>query len=399
VIEDWFRKLERELEGLREKGRLRSLRTYSGMNDRLLNDRPSNNPSSIDFGSNDYLGFAEDPKLKELAFESLRASALSSSSSRLLPGHHAAHAAAEAYFARFVGAEAALLFNSGYDANTALLTTLPTRHDLILYDDRSHASIYDGVHASLAKSKRFAHNSAADLRRILESIGQIFGQIFVVLESVYSMDGDIAEVEAIARVAHDYSAILMVDEAHATGVLGMRGEGLVKNTIGRNNSVLTVHTCGKALGAAGAFIAGSRTVVEYLINKARPFIYTTALPPLIPLQLISAIQRLESEGPELVTTLCERSYFLRTELKKSLHRWTVPEGRTPIISILIGADEHALRAARILERLGFQVPAIRPPTVPEGSARLRLNVSLRHHEGDLRRVIDAIVRTEAEMSN
>ncbi|MFI5201662.1 MAG: aminotransferase class I/II-fold pyridoxal phosphate-dependent enzyme [Candidatus Kapaibacterium sp.] len=380
--EVWLRKLERELDVLREKSRLRSLRTYPG----------------IDFGSNDYLGFAEDEELKEQALEALQSSALSSSSSRLLPGHHTEHIAAEKYFANFVGAEAALFFNSGYDANMALLITLPTRHDLILYDERSHASIYDGVHASLAKSRRFAHNSASDLQRALENREPSSGHIFVVLESVYSMDGDVAELVEIAKVTNEFGAIVIVDEAHAMGVLGLHGEGLVKETIGRNRSILTVHTCGKALGAAGAFVTGSRTVVEYLVNKARPFIYTTALPPLIPLQLINAIRRLESEGPVLVQKLRERSDFVRATLRASLVRWKVTEGVTPIISIIIGGDDDALRASQSLSELGFNVPAIRPPTVPEGSARLRLNISLRHSEEEVRAVAEALVKTESEMA-
>jgi len=387
VPEDWLRKLDRELERLREKGRFRSLRMYAAMEDR----------SSIDFGSNDYLGFAEDRKLKEQALESLRASALSSSSSRLLPGYHSEHLAAEKYFANFVGAEAALFFNSGYDANMALLTTLPTRHDLILYDERSHASIYDGVHASLAKSRRFAHNSASDLDRILEN-RELSGQIFVVLESVYSMDGDVAELAKIANVASEYEAIMIVDEAHATGVLGQRGEGLVKETIGRNSGILTLHTCGKALGAAGAFVAGSRTVMEFLVNKARPFIYTTALPPIIPLQILNAVRRLESEGSALAQKLRERSDFVRARLRASLVHWKVTEGVTPIISIIIGEDEDALRASQALSKLGFDVPAIRPPTVPEGSARLRMNISLRHSKEELRGVVESIVETEAEIA-
>ncbi len=388
MSEVWLHKLERELERLREKGRLRSLRTYAGMDDR----------SSIDFGSNDYLGFAEDRELKGQALESLRSSALSSSSSRLLPGHHAEHLAAEKYFADFAGAEAALFFNSGYDANMALLAALPTRHDLIFYDERSHASIYDGVHASLAKSRRFAHNSAGDLRRILESREPSSGQLFVVLESVYSMDGDVAELVEIAKVASEYEAILIVDEAHATGVLGRRGEGLVKDTIERSGNILTVHTCGKALGAAGAFVAGSKIVMDYLINKARPFIYTTALPPIIPLQLMSAIRRLESDGSALVARLRERSDFVRSQLRKSLERWNVSEGVTPIISIVIGADDDALGASNRLRGWGFEVPAIRPPTVPEGSARLRMNISLRHSEEELRTVVKAIVQAESEVA-
>jgi 8-amino-7-oxononanoate synthase len=384
VRENWLHTLEQELTALREKGRYRSLRAYVG----------------LDFGSNDYLGFATDPKLKEEVIETFKRVALSSSSSRLLPGHHSEHLEAEKVFANFVRAESALLFNSGYDANHALLTTLPTRHDLILYDERSHASIYDGVHASLAKSRRFAHNSANDLRKLIDrkQTSGSSGQLFIVLESVYSMDGDIAELKKIVDITNEFGAIVIVDEAHATGVLGKRGEGLVKDTIGRNQNLITVHTCGKALGSAGAFVCASKTVTEYLINKARGFIYTTALPPMVAMQIMNAVKRLESEGTELVTTLRKKSDLVRVNLQKSLKKWIVSDGRTPIISIIIGKDEDAVQAARILAERGFDVPAVRPPTVPEGSARLRLNASLRHSDQDLRNVIDAIVRVETEIA-
>jgi 8-amino-7-oxononanoate synthase len=384
VRENWLRKLEEELNGLKVKGRHRSLKTYAGIN----------------FGSNDYLGFATDPKLKAEAIEAFKSIALSSSSSRLLPGHHAEHFESEKIFANFVGVESALLFNSGYDANYALLTTLPTRHDLILYDERSHASIYDGVHSSLAKSQRFAHNSASDLRKLMlrQQNTEASAQIFVVVESVYSMDGDVANLKAIADVANEFGAIIIVDEAHATGVLGKRGEGLVKDSIRPSENIITIHTCGKALGAAGAFMCGSKTVTEYLINKARQFIYTTALPPMIPLQIINAVSRLESEGDELVKVLRQKSDFVRSGLRRSLIEWTVSECITPIISIIIGSDKVTLQAAQSLADKGFDVPAIRPPTVPEGTARLRLNVSLRHSENDLQNVIAAITKAELEVA-
>ncbi len=382
--EDWLKNLEQELSELRKKGRYRSLKTYSG----------------IDFGSNDYLGFATDPKLKSEVLDGLKSIALSSSSSRLLPGHHEEHLAAESAFARFIGSESALLFNSGYDANHALLTTLPTRHDLILYDERSHASIYDGVHSSLAKSQRFAHNSAQDLEARLkrERKSSQHSQIFVVLESVYSMDGDVAELKQIVEVADQFGAIVIVDEAHATGVLGKWGEGLVKYTIPRNDNVITVHTCGKALGSAGAFLCGCKTLVDFLINKARGFIYTTALPPIIPLQIINALHHLESNGQALVSDLRAKSNLVREQLRQSLATWRVTDGITPIISIIIGRDEDALQAAQLLADHNFDVPAVRPPTVPNGTARLRLNVSLRHSDQDLRNVIEAIYRTESELT-
>lgn len=381
MSELWPYRLTRELDELRAKDRYRSLKTYSG----------------IDFGSNDYLGFAIDGELKEAAlrnFKQIHLSA-SASASRLLPGHHTEHLEAEKVFARFVGTESALLFNSGFDANTALLTTLPTRHDLILYDERSHASIYDGVRSSLAKSKRFQHNSAEDLARLLAAKDDS-EQIFVVLESLYSMDGDVAALKEIGNVAEKANAVLMVDEAHGTGVLGTKGEGLVKNAMERNERIISVHTCGKALGAAGAFVCGTKTVIDYLVNKARPFIFTTALPPIVPLQIIAAIEKLERNGAQLVTQLRERSSKVRHELHRSLCTWNILEGETPIVSIIIGSDANALTVSQQLREIGFEIPAIRPPSVPEGSSRLRMNISLRHSEEQLRTVVAAIVQAERE---
>lgn len=376
----WEDRLKRELDELRAKNRYRSLQTYGG----------------IDFGSNDYLGFAVDKELKEEAIRNFERIALSSSGSRLLPGNHSEHLEAEKIFAKFVGSESALLFNSGYDANHALLTTLPTRHDLILYDERSHASIYDGVHVSLAKSRRFHHNSAEDLTRIIPKDHS--GQIFIVLESVYSMDGDVARLQEIAVVAKEASAVMIVDEAHATGVLGTKGEGLVSSTIEMDERIITVHTCGKSLGAAGAFVCSSNIVKEYLINKARGFIFTTALPPIMPLQTIAAVKQLQSNGTKLVLQLKERSDFVRMELKSKLTKWDVRDDITPIISIIIGSDSDTLKASSKLKSCGFEVPAVRPPTVPEGTARLRLNVSLRHSEDALRQVVDAICNAERELT-
>src|SRR5579883_1359526 len=254
VPEDLLRRLRRELSDLEAKDRLRSLRRYDS--------------SKVDFGSNDYLGFALNEKLREKAVAAAKQVALSSSSSRLLPGHHREHLEAEQCFAEFVGGESALFFNSGWDANHALLTTLPTRHDIIIYDERSHASIYDGVHASIARSLRFDHNSAEDLETKIERVRRKNpnGQLFVVLESVYSMDGDVAELRSIADIAQKHSAILIVDEAHATGVLGPKGKGLTSTLVQRDDLVISMHTCGKAFGASGAFVVANRTITEYLIN-------------------------------------------------------------------------------------------------------------------------------------
>jgi 8-amino-7-oxononanoate synthase len=314
----------------------------------------------------------------------------------LLPGNHSQHFEAERHFASFVGAETSLFFNSGYDANFALLTTLPTRHDLILYDEYSHASWYEGAHASVAMTIRFDHNSAIDLEsQIMRTQREVaVRQLFIVIESIYSMDGDLAPIKEIAAVAAKYSALLIIDEAHATGVRGSRGEGLTYECLTRSDGILTVHTCGKALGAAGAFVVGKATIKDYLINRARPFIYTTALPPIIPIQVINSVKRLETEGTGLIKELRERSMRVRDCLKKRLTHWSVPDGETPIIPVIIGSASDTVKASRYLQQQGMNVPAIRPPTVPKGESRLRLNISLGHSECELSEVMEHIVQAE-----
>lgn len=380
MLDVFFDTLERSLLELKKNDCYRSLREYSG----------------VDFGSNDYLGFAHDEGLRAAMLEEASQVALSSSSSRLLPGNHSQHIEAELHFAKFVGSEASLFFNSGYDANFALLTTLPTRHDLILYDEHSHASWFEGAHASVAKTVRFDHNSAIDLKTHIERAQAEGGirQIFIVIESIYSMDGDLAPIKEIAAIASKYSCLLIIDEAHATGVRGSRGEGLTSECLARTDGILTVHTCGKALGAAGAFVAGRKTVLDYLINRARPFIYTTALPPIIPLQVMNSVRRLESEGVELIAHLRERSARVRHCLKNRLTYWSVPDGETPIIPVIIGSAKHTIKASQYLQEHGSVVPAIRPPTVAKGSSRLRLNISLRQSESELTELVDQIVKAE-----
>jgi 8-amino-7-oxononanoate synthase len=303
----------------------------------------------------------------------------------------------EAAFARFVGAESALYFSSGYAANLALLTTLATRHDLVLYDERSHASWYDAVHTTHAKSARFKHNDLHDLKRKL-ALAADARTIFIVIESVYSMDGDTAPIMEFARISAEAGAVLIVDEAHATGVIGPHAAGLTAAVRTDLTNVITVHTCGKALGSAGAVVAASDVVKEYLVNSARQFIFTTALPPIVALQVMHAIELLSERGDELVAALRDRSTSLRSMLRQRLTRWSVPDGITPIIPVIVGSEKEALTAAQMLRDAGFDVPAIRPPTVAVGTSRLRLNVSLTHTDEELAAVGNAIISAEKEVT-
>lgn len=351
---------------------------------------------AIDLSSNDYLGLSVNPELHERVVQRMQSLPLSASSSRLLPGYHAEHECAEASFAEFLGAPSTLMFNSGYDANVALLAALATRHDLILYDDRSHASWYDGTRATLGQSYKFRHNSVEHVEELLNAHRAKFKQVFIIIESIYSMDGDLSPLVRVAEIAHSFDAILLVDEAHATGVMGKRGEGCVSQLSLRAENVISIHTCGKALGAAGAFVACDVAIKEYLINKARSLIYTTALPPVVAVQVQESLDYLRTHGKAMVTELCERSAVVRTSLQKRLQTWTVPDGETPIIPVIVGSEDTALKAAEVLKDEGIYVSAIRPPTVPTGTSRLRLNISLKHSQAQLEQVVDLIASAQSK---
>ncbi len=376
------RRLARELEAFDAKGRLRAPGPHRG----------------IDVSSNDYLGLAAHPALRERVQRALSEGVpVGASGSRLLSGNHPAHEALERAFARFMGGEhAALLFNSGYDANLAVLSTLPTRHDVLLLDALVHASIKEGARASFAQKATYPHNDMDALERLLERHARDSRDVVVVAESLYSMDGDFAPLAAIEALAARYGAWLVVDEAHATGVFGTHGRGLLEVAGVGRSQVVSIHTCGKALGVAGAFVLASRTIISYLINRARPFLFSTALPPLLACALETSLELVEREAwrRERVLALAAR---LRSALK-GLRSWTVPDGSSQIIPVIVGADALAVRVARELTTRGFDVRAVRPPTVPEGTARLRLSLNALLREEEVDRLEAAILEYEAALA-
>jgi 8-amino-7-oxononanoate synthase len=333
-------------------------------------------PNGIDFTSNDYLGLARHPALREALIAALeRDGFVGAGGSRLLRGHHEEHARLEAFAAQFFGSEKALYFGSGFLANFALFTTLADRHDAVVFDERIHASVKEGVHASPAERYRARHNDlesyAAELKRARERGAR---QVFVAVESVYSMDGDLAPLAELSALARRFDAVLVIDEAHATGVLGSRGRGLADGAQG----AITLHTCGKALGVAGALVCASGMIVDYLINRARPFIYSTAPPPCLAAAVTRALQLLDEE-PWRRERVLELAKLAHAELNPQ-----APFAGSQIIPIVIGADDAALSVARHLQDAGFDVRAIRPPTVPEGTARLRVSVNAGHSEEQIR---------------
>lgn len=371
---------ERALDALLRRGRLRSLDT----------------PAGIDFTSNDYLGLAQSQELADAVVAAIeRGVPVGAGGSRLLRGNHPEHEALEAEAAAFFGAETALFFGGGFIANTALMATLPSRGDLIVYDELIHASVHDGMRLSKAEAIAARHNdpqSIEDAIKTWRATGGV-GQPWIVVESLYSMDGDRAPIDDLARIAARYDAMLIVDEAHATGVFGSEGRGLAAHLEGAAN-IITLHTCGKALGVMGALVLAPKTIRDFLVNRARAFIYATAPSPLVAAAVRAALQICKNE-PERREKLCRLIGFAEHELRSKTR--FVPSG-SQIQPIIIGSDTRAVALAAALRQRDFDIRAIRPPTVPEGTARLRLTITLNTSEDELAAVIVALADAEAELS-
>jgi 8-amino-7-oxononanoate synthase len=328
-------------------------------------------PAGVDLSSNDYLGLSTHPLLKERLIDSIRRDGVGSTGSRLLRGHRDGFAAVERAFAFLKRTAASLYFSSGYLANIAVLTTFPEAGDVILSDELNHASLIDGMRLSRAKRAVFPH---ADAGRLAELIAEHrgAGQIFVVTESLFSMDGDVAPLKEYARLCREAGAALIVDEAHAVGVYGESGSGLIEEAGMADDVLVSVNTAGKALGVSGAFVAGPAWAVDYLIQRARPFIFSTAPPPSQAAALEASLAIVASE-PERRERLLELSRDLRARL--AAEQLPVSPGSSHIIPVVLGENDRALAVAASLQAQGFDVRAIRPPTVAPGTARLRIAVN------------------------
>ncbi|MBK9586235.1 MAG: 8-amino-7-oxononanoate synthase [Alphaproteobacteria bacterium] len=358
-------KLRQVLEELKRLGRGRSLNLGSG----------------TDFTSNDYLGMASHPALRQAVVQGVNSGIpLGSGGSRLLRGHRPEHEDLETFSCRLFNAPRSLFFATGFQANYALFSTLPDRHDLVIYDSLIHASVREGLRSCPARSVKFAHNDVGALEDILKSDGQKVENIWIAIESLYSMDGDMAPLLAIFDLARQYNAMLIVDEAHATGIYGEGGRGLCWPIIQEHGyrNVITLHTCGKAIGVAGGLVCGSELVVDSLINLARAFIYSTAPMPLQALLVRRSLEILSgAEGEER-----RRRLFAACQYAQRLFGGH----GTPILPVVIGEDARAVEIAAMLQKNGFDIRAIRPPTVPEGTARLRISVSCETERSELDRL-------------
>ncbi len=355
---------ERALEALKRRGRLRTLEARSG----------------LDFASNDYLGLAASGALTRAAEDALaRGVAIGAGGSRLLRGNDPEHEALESEAARHFGSESALFFGGGFQANYAIFSTLPARGDLVVHDELIHASVLDGIRAGKADHVPAAHNDAGAVDDAImrwRAAGGV-GRPWIAVESLYSMDGDKAPLDALLAIADRHDAMLVVDEAHATGVLGPDGRGLAAHLEGRDN-IVSLHTCGKALGASGALVLSTRTIRDFLVNRCRPFIYATAPSP-----LIAAVVR-ES------LRICREEPRRRAELAKRVAAFSLGSSGTHIAPVIVGGDARATALAAALKVRGFDVRAIRPPTVPEGTSRLRIAITLNVSENDVAALSSAL---------
>ncbi len=371
-MSDRLARYARTLAGLERKGRRRALLPEGGK----------------DFTSNDFLGLASSPRLKKAVEEAIaRGVPVGSGGSRLLRGNHPEHEALEAEAAAFFSTEASLYFGNGFTANLALFSTLPQREDCIFHDALVHASALDGIAQSKAGAKAFAHNDMNALENALTDWRAAGGKgtPWIAVESLYSMDGDLAPVDDLIDLADRFNAFLVVDEAHATGVHGAGGRGVAAHLEGRDNLV-SLHTCGKGLGTSGALLGLPKVLADFLVNRARPFIYSTAPSPLMAATVREAL-RIVSDEPKRREAL-HALVSLSGDLLKQ--RLGIEPGPSQIIPVPIGDNARSVRIAERLRAFGYDIRAIRPPTVPEGTARLRLSVTLNVTKEDVSGMVEAL---------
>jgi 8-amino-7-oxononanoate synthase len=372
VPEDLRRRVAAELGALAGKSQLRSLENLEGIN----------------LSSNDYLGLAADPRLKEAVARAVaESSTVGSTGSRLLSGNSPAWELLEKEFAEFAGAEAALYFGAGYAANVGLLSSLLKPGDIVFSDALNHASLIDGLRLSGAKKAIFPHADVEGLQRSLREHAPHAGARVIVTESIFSMEGDVAPLAEYARLAREYGATLIVDEAHATGVRGPEGRGVMAELGLEREALAIIHTCGKALASAGAFVCGSAKLKEYLVNRARTFIFSTAMPPYLAGQIRAAlaIARKADDRREHLSAIANA-------LRETLAAAGVKTGvsSAQIIPILTGSNEAALRVAAEMQAHGFAAKAIRPPTVPEGASRVRISLTSAISMDEISRLAEVI---------
>ncbi len=349
--------------------------------------------SYVNFSSNDYLGLASDPRLAEAAKEALAEAGWGSGASPLVTGREALHAKLETELAKFEGTEAALLFPTGFAANMGTITALVGRDDVVFSDAKNHASIIDGCRLSGAEVVIYPHR---DTSRLSEQLSQACGRRrLIVSDSLFSMDGDLAPLAQLAELAEQHDAMLMVDEAHATGVFGNRGRGVAEHQNAEDGVHIRVGTLSKALGSIGGFVAGSLSLIDWLANRARAYVFSTAAPAATCAPGITALQIVIDE-PHRRRDLLARAQRLREQL--AMDGWQTGTSESQIIPVMLGDPESTMRMSAALREAGFLVPGIRPPSVPAGESLLRISLSSAHQEDDIAQLVAALQETNTGTS-
>jgi 8-amino-7-oxononanoate synthase len=329
----------------------------------------------INFASNDYLGLAADPRLAAAASEACQTTGVGRGSSPLICGRSTIHAELERRLAEFEHAETALLFPSGFAANAGVVPALADRGDAIFADAKNHASLIDGCRLSRAEAHIYRHNDAAHLAELLALHTPKARRALIVTDTLFSMDGDVAPLAEIAALARRHDAMLLVDEAHATGLFGPHGRGLAEAASVEQEGLIRIGTLSKALGAAGGFVVGPQPLIDYLANRSRSYVFSTAQPAAIAAAAIVALDIVETE-PDRRTHLLAAAATLRQRLQAA--GWQTGDSASQIIPIQVGAPAAALALSQRLRAAGFWVPAIRPPSVPPGESLLRLSLTANH---------------------
>jgi len=371
--------IEGELDRLTAEQLRRQLNTHDGpQGPRLRFDERK----LINFGSNDYLALAADERLAAAVRDSIQSEGWGAGASPLVTGHSASHARLEQALAEFMGTEAALLFSSGFAANVGAIAALVGRDDAVFGDAKNHASLIDGCRLSRAAVHVYPHADVAALETMLQS-ASAYRRRLIVTDSVFSMDGDLAPLVELANLAEHYDAMLMVDEAHATGVLGKSGRGLAELLGVEQHVDVHVGTLSKALGSVGGFVAGSRALVDWLTNRARSYVFSTASPPAASAAALAAL-RIVADEPWRRTELLSKAQRLRNRLRGE--GWNVGNTSSQILPVFIGDPGATMELSAKLRNLGLWVPGIRPPSVPPGESLLRISLSFGHTDEMLDRL-------------
>ncbi|MBB6146883.1 glycine C-acetyltransferase [Silvibacterium bohemicum] len=388
--------LTAQLDELRQKGTHFRLRVLDDMQAPICT---YDGKQVINLASNNYLGLTADPRLREAAIQATRDYGVGSGAVRTIAGTMKIHMELEEKIARFKNVEACVVFQSGFTANAGTVSSILGKEDFIISDELNHASIIDGARLSRAKIKVFRHKDAAHAEELLKEIQNEPGRKLIITDGVFSMDGDIGPVDKLCDLAEKYGAIMMVDDAHASGVLGKNGRGSIDHFHCHGRVDIQVGTLSKAIGALGGYVCGSKDLIDFLYHRARPFLFSTSHPPSVTATCIAAFDILEQE-PERIDRLWENTRYFKQELARlgfDIGGVSTPASETPITPIIVGDGRRTMDFSRALFDNGLMATGIAFPTVPEGKARIRTIMTSEHTRGQIDQALDILDKTARKL--